>query len=114
MRKLLTVALMLMAVCVAADEAANGALDDPRVQEVLTMVRGGLSSSVILAEVEDIGAFPELGASDLVALKDAGVPEQALVRMIELEEAAAAPPVTAAPPPEAATEDPTATATVRI
>lgn len=70
---------------------------DPRVREVITMVQGGLSAAVILAKVDDLGAFPELTAQDLVTLKGRGVPEQVLVRMVELREAAPLAPALAAP-----------------
>ncbi len=76
----------------------KSALEDSRVVEVLAMVDGGLSSKIIWAKIHDIGSFPELSGTDLVYLKERGVPDNALVRMIELEQAAApAPAVPAAP-----------------
>jgi len=82
--------------------ATTGALEDERVQEILTLARAGIPASVILAEVEDIGSFPELDADDLVALHEAGVSEEAMVRMIQLGAKAPvepAPSVAAAPAP---------------
>ncbi|MCD4749542.1 MAG: hypothetical protein K8R59_09215 [Thermoanaerobaculales bacterium] len=72
------------------------ALNDARVQEVITMVKGGLSLDLLIVKINDIGNFPELSGSDLVALKGKGVSERALVRMVELEE----PPMSPAPPEE--------------
>ncbi len=74
---------------------SSSALEDGRVVEVLAMAEGGLSQYVILSKVEDIGSFPEISGTDLVYLKEHGVPDGALVRMIELEEGSA--PAPAAP-----------------
>ncbi len=87
------------------------ALSDPRVAQVMAMAEGGLSHDLVLAKVEDIGAFPELSGPDLVALKQAGVPEDILIRMIELEKAPAPAPAggplpAAAPAPAAHTTPP--------
>ncbi len=76
----------------------SAALEDSRVVEVLAMVDGGLSLEIIWAKVHDIGSFPELSGKDLVSLKEHGVPDRVLVRMIELEQAAAATPAVPATP----------------
>jgi len=106
------VALIVMTslVPVYAD-AQTPALEDSRVVEVLAMVEGGLSFEIVWAKVHDIGSFPELSGTDLVYLKDHGVPDKVLIRMIEFEQASVpaadvtvppvvVPPVTA-PVPEA-------------
>ena len=92
--------VMTSAFSVQATEPSS-ALEDSRVVEVLAMVDGGLSLEIIWAKIRDIGSFPELSGTDLVYLKEHGVPDRALVRMIELEQSAApAPPaVPAVVPP---------------
>ena len=79
--------LVLMSVSPVPAGETQPVLEDYRVVEVLTMAEGGLSLDVILIKVEDIGSFPELGGTELVYLKEHGVPDRALVRMIELEQA---------------------------
>ncbi len=92
--------LVLMYVFPAHAAEQKSALDDNRVVEVLAMVDGGLSLEIIWAKVHDIGSFPELSGTDLVTLKEHGVPDRVLVRMIELEQSAApVPAVPAAVPP---------------
>lgn len=82
-------ALLIALLCSAAPSIAEdpqSGFDDPRVQEVVAMASGGLSTRLILTKIEDIGSFPELSGADLVTLSEKGVPEEALLRMIELEE----------------------------
>jgi len=80
----------------AGDQTA--ALEDSRVVEVLAMVEGGLSFEIIWAKVHDIGSFPELSGTDLVYLKDHGVPDKVLIRMIEFEQASVPAPDVTVPP----------------
>ena len=100
--------LVLMSVSPAHAGEQKSALEDSRVVEVLAMAEGGLSIEIIWAKIQDIGSFPELSGTDLVYLKEHGVPDRALVRMIELEQAAApapaAEPAPAVVPPVAAPE----------
>ncbi len=112
--------LLVSSVSPAHASEPSAALEDGRVVEVLAMVDGGLSLEIIWAKIHNIGSFPELSGTDLVYLKERGVPDNALVRMIELEQAAApAPAVPAAPavvPPVAAPvpEIPGETGAIRV
>ncbi len=114
------VLIAMMSVFPADAGEQQSALEDSRVVEVLAMVDGGLSLEIIWAKVHDIGSFPELSGTDLVSLKEHGVPDRVLVRMIELEEgsapAPAAAPAPAVVPPVAAPvpEVPGSTGAVRV
>lgn len=99
----LTTLICCAALCIA-EEASN--LVDKRVQQVLTMAEGELPLDVIIIKINDIGSFPELSAGDLVALKEANVPGQALVLMIQLEETPTPSDPPPAPVPSTVTEIP--------
>jgi len=97
------VALFLLPIAAFSGDSSD--LEDSRVQEVLLMTEAGMSEQVILARVEQIGAFPILEAIELAELKKRGVSDRVLMYMIEhgqvkaSGEPAATAPVAQDPPP---------------
>ncbi len=65
--------------------------DDPRLEDVVRLVRAGLSEKLVCEQVRRAGTRRELSANDLVYLKESAVPEAVIAALME----ASAPPTPA-------------------
>ena len=91
--------------------------DDPRLEDVVRLVRSGLAETLVCEQVRRSGRRPPLTANDLVYLKERGVPESAIAALMEASlpptpAPTATPPVLPTPPPPPVLATPTPRPTV--
>ena len=92
--------------------------DDARLEDVVRLVRAGLSERLVCEQIRQSGQRHKLSANDLVYLKDNGVPETAIATLMETGEVATPAPVPTSPlivpPHPASTPLPTAAPPVAL
>ena len=71
--------------------------EDPRLTDIVRLVRSGLSEELILKQVRSSGQTYKLSIGDLIYLKDKQVPETIISELIATSTAPPAPPVAAKP-----------------